>query len=87
MDIQVRLPAALAALHNFIRDSDPSEIGEFFDEEEEPQTGELQQPSAGELAEGLPNTAERKRADARQRKIADAMWAQYKQELRRRGLA
>jgi hypothetical protein len=87
MDVQACLPAALAALHNFIRDADPSEINEFvaeFNEEPDLQPGE--QPSTGELADGIPRAAERRRADARQREIADAMWGDYQRALRRRGM-
>lgn len=83
MDVQACLPAALAALHNFIHDADPSKINDFvveFDEEEHnSQPGE--QPSTGELADGLPRAVERRRADARQREIADAMWEDYQREL------
>jgi hypothetical protein len=88
MDVQARLPAALAALHNFIRGADPSEINEFVDEfdEETPDSQPGGQPSTGELADGLPRAAEKRRADARQRAIANAMWEDYQRELRRRGM-
>jgi hypothetical protein len=88
MDVQARLPTALAALHNFIRNADPSEINEFVAEfdKEEPDLQPGEQPSTGELADGIPRAAERRKADARQREIADAMWRDYQRELRQRGM-
>ena len=38
MDLQARLPPALAALHNFIRKHDPDDIADF-DDVEDPQPG------------------------------------------------
>jgi hypothetical protein len=78
MDVQARLPAALVARHNVICDADPSEINEFVaklnEEEPDSQPGDS---STGELADGIPRAAERRRADARQREIANAMWVSF----------
>ena len=35
MDIQARIPPALAAIHNFIRQHDPDEIQQFGDDDED----------------------------------------------------
>jgi hypothetical protein len=76
MDLQARLPAALAAIHNFIRDLDPTDLNDF-------QEAEDVQPGwrSGDLAEGIPRRAERERANNRRDAIAKAMWAQYQQHL------
>jgi DDE superfamily endonuclease len=61
MDIQARLPPALAALHNFICKHDPDDIADF-DNVDDPQPGaHVEGPAAaeeGQLAEGLPRAAE-----------------------------
>lgn len=93
MDIQARIPAALAAIHNFIRAHDSPEINDYS-EYREHMTAEPA-PDApsniaygeGELATGLPRTAEKTAASERRDGIALAMWAQYQAELRQRGEA
>ena len=52
MHWQVRLPATLAVIHNFIGDQDPMD----------PEPG----ARAGELAQGVPRVAERDQANQRQ---------------------
>jgi hypothetical protein len=91
MDIQARLPPALAALHNFIRKHDPDDIADF-DDVEDPQPGARAEegPAAageGQLAEGLPRAAERRQTNERRDRIAQDMWIQYQTELSRRNLA
>ena len=72
MQWQARLPAALAAIHNFIRDCDPTDIDDIVDPIDlEP--GER----VGELAQGVPRAAERDRANQRRDRIAKEMWDQY----------
>jgi hypothetical protein len=86
MEIQARLPPALAALHNFIRKHDPDDLADF-DDVEDPQPGtRTAGPPAeeGQLAEGLPSAAERQQAHERRDKIAQEMWMQYQAELLRR---
>jgi hypothetical protein len=73
---QARLPAALAAIHNFIRDHDPLDI-EADDGLFDPDPG----AHTGELADGLPRAAERERANNRRDDIARQMWAQYQAYL------
>jgi hypothetical protein len=71
MSLQARVPAALAAIHNFIREHDLLD----FDDENilDPDPG----ARVGELADGLPRAAERERANDRRGDIAQWMWAQY----------
>jgi len=80
MDLQARLPAALAAIHNFIRMQDPEELADFVDMEDT-ERGFV----SGELATGQPRRAERDQANVRRDAIASAMWVQYQAELQRRG--
>jgi hypothetical protein len=72
MHWQARLPAALAAIHNFIRDQDPMDIEDIMDPMD-PEPG----ARAGELAQGVPRAAERDRANQRRDRIAKEMWDQY----------
>ena len=76
MDLQARIPAALAAIHNFIRIQDPEELTDIA-EAEDSERGFV----SGELATGQPRRAEKEQANARRDKIANAMWAQYQAEL------
>ncbi|KAF8799082.1 hypothetical protein BYT27DRAFT_7121573 [Phlegmacium glaucopus] len=79
MEIQARLPPALAAIHNFIHEKDPNEILEF-EEPFDPEPGMY-----GELSDGPARRAEIVRATSRQDRIADAMWRSY-QAIRGIGL-
>ena len=83
MDVQAHLPPALAAVHNFIRKYDSSDITDFNDVED-PQPGMCGEglvAAEGQLAGGLPEVAERQQANERQGRIAQEMWAQYQAEL------
>lgn len=80
MDYQARIPAALAAIHNFIRIHDPEELNDFA-EAEDMEPGFF----SGELAEGQTRTAEKRRANTRRDGIAAEMWEQYQAELQARG--
>jgi hypothetical protein len=81
MDLQAHLPAALAAIHNFIHIHDPNELTSFT----EPANLERGFVS-GELAAGLMRMAERRRANVRRDDIAAVMWVQYQAELQCRGI-
>ena len=88
MDVQAHLPPALAAVHNFIRKYNSSNITDF-DDVEDPQPGMCGEGSVaaeGQLAGGLPEVAERRQANERWGRIAQEMWAQYQEELSRRDL-
>ena len=83
MDVQARLPPALAAVHNFIWKYDSSDITDFDDvEDPQPRTcGEGPVAAEGQLAGGLPEVAERRQANERWGRIAQEMWVQYQAEL------
>lgn len=76
MALQARLPATLAALHNFIRDLDPFDLNDF-------QEAVDIEPGwrSGDLVGGVPQRAERERANNRCEEIAEAMWVQYQEHL------
>jgi hypothetical protein len=84
MDYQARIPAALAAIHNFIRIHDADELEGFLD------ANDMERGffagDAGELAQGQTRTAEKRRANTRRDEIAAAMWEQYQEELQERGM-
>jgi len=79
MDLQARIPAALAAIHNFIRIHDPEELSDFI-ESTDLEPGFV----SGELAAGQARAAEKTQAITRRDEIATAMWAQYQLELQQR---
>ena len=80
MDLQARIPAALAAIHNFIRVHDPDELASFTE------SADLERGFvSGELAAGQTRAAEKRRATMRRDEIAAAMWVQYQAELQQRG--
>jgi hypothetical protein len=80
MDFQARIPAALAAIHNYIRIYDPTDLEDFKDSED-------MDPGffAGDLATGQTRAAEKRSANKRRDDIASSMWAQYQAELQQRG--
>lgn len=85
MDIQSRLPAALCALHNFIRthdsdDDSETEIG-MDNVDEEPIIPQGAVERLGPEAEGGTN---RNHAIALRNRIASELWAQYQGVLRDR---
>jgi hypothetical protein len=79
MEIQARIPPALTATHNFIRDHDPDEIFEF-EEALDAQPGLY-----GSLGTGPARRTEVVRATSSRDRIAQAMWTSY-QTLTRGGL-
>ncbi|KAF8590861.1 hypothetical protein K439DRAFT_1611677 [Ramaria rubella] len=78
--VQAHVPAALAAVHNYIRLHDPLELEEFEDVHD-PHPGLC----FGSLSLGPPCAAERKEAKRMHEKIAQAMFMQYKQMLQEHG--
>jgi hypothetical protein len=80
-DIQVRLPAALAALHNVIREYDQDDLEDILNNLDFADQGfdkmDLRPRGEGELADGPPRQAEKRDADERRDKIAESMWIQY----------
>lgn len=84
-DIQARLPAALAALHNIIREYDQDDLEDFLDDSEFADQDfdemDLQSRNEGELADGPPRRVEKRDADVRRDEIAERMWIQYQAVL------
>lgn len=80
MDIQSRIPPALAAVHNFIRDHDADEIFDFEDIVDH-QTGDY-----GILGQGPARRTEVLRATSKREQIATAMWTSYQAITRGLGL-
>lgn len=88
MEIQALIPSALAALHNFIRQYDPSEI-QMYDEDvpldfQMDPRPESESESVGELGTGRVSSGETTRANKRRDEIAHAMWEQYQAYLESR---
>ncbi len=75
------IPAALAALHNFIRQYDPKEIHMFDDQLVDFQKGFCPE-SPGELEIDAVDPDEIAQADEKWDKIAGDMWEQYQQNIR-----
>lgn len=84
MDVQARIPPALAAIHNFIREHDPDEIREFADVTFDPNPGFVNHDH-GTLANGRMTRADKERADVKRDEIAQGMWEQYQEFLQERG--
>lgn len=76
MEIQARIPAALCALHNFIRRSDPTEIDEYSDDTDLA-IGHGNEAEIGSLATQAIGTAERNRMSLKRDRIAQDMWDSY----------
>ncbi len=85
---QAKIPAALAALHNFIRVWDPEDMPDADDDNDldteisEDREETLIPPE--NLGSNI-SQAERLRAAAKRDGIAKAMWDQYQEERRIRG--
>jgi len=83
MEIQVLIPSALAALHNFIRQYDPKDL-DTLDENLPNFEMDINPASTGELGTGPATSNEREQANSRRDMIAGAMWEQYRGEVERR---
>lgn len=86
---QSKIPAALAALHNFIRTWDPEDMA--YDDDEDNnlnmdvrEDGEEMPIPPENLGSNI-SPAERLRAGAKRDEIAKAMWEVYQEELCIRG--
>jgi hypothetical protein len=90
MEVQARIPAALAALHNFIQQYDPGDIHIYDEDEDEDEDVLLdfrmgprpedknKDKDVGELGTGRVTSGETARANKRRDEIAAAMWEQYR---------
>lgn len=86
MDIQARIPPALAAVHNFILEHDWEDIqdgGNIMDEE--PGRLPAVELHFGTLSQGPADQAEKDEASLRRDRIAQEMWESYQQVLLERG--
>lgn len=88
MTVQAKVPPGLAATHNFIMDVDPTDIEEYLtgDDEQDldPNPGQVRDNAFGILADGAVTQAEKERATTLRDQIAEEMWRDYQEELRRR---
>jgi len=83
MDIQARIPPALACMHNIICTWDPVEL-------EDVEAGavpslQTSEGMSGLIADGVPTNADREWMSAKRDRIAQDMWASYTAERTRRG--
>jgi hypothetical protein len=85
MDIQNRLPAALCALHNFIKIHDPDDPIEMQEMDNENEDVPLMIPEVEPEAGGGAG-ANQNQAIALRNRIADELWAQYQGVLHQREL-
>ncbi|KIK66370.1 hypothetical protein GYMLUDRAFT_157660, partial [Collybiopsis luxurians FD-317 M1] len=88
LSIQAHSPPALAALHYFICEFDPSDIEDCL---KNPlafsiDAGNNVDSFATDLARGVLNAQERAEAEKTRSEIAHAMWAQYQEWLQEHGL-
>jgi hypothetical protein len=88
MKIQARIPAALAALHNFILEYDPDDC--IDPEVWDPSPGATVDPEIvaalqlqGELATEQRTSEESEAGERLHNEIADTIWAQYQEILRK----
>ncbi|KAJ3735132.1 hypothetical protein DFJ43DRAFT_992367 [Lentinula guzmanii] len=85
MSIQARIPPALAALHNFILQFDPTDIEDFLRNldvlDGEPDADHYSSDIYGQLANNVPSQEEKEEAEKRRNEIAESMWVQYQHWL------
>jgi hypothetical protein len=79
MAIQARIPPALAALHNFIIDHDPTDMENFAEDIHDNAAGfaGVVNEDTGILAEGPANREEKEAATRFHDEIAQNMWNSY----------
>lgn len=86
MDVQARIPPALAAVHNFIWEHDWDDIQSYGDTvDEEPGRLPATELQFGTLSQGPANQAEKDHASQHRDELAQAMWDDYQQILLERG--
>lgn len=85
MSVQAKIPPGLAALHNFIMDTDPNDIDHYLtgnrDNDRDPNPGFLIEREFGDLAEGAVTNTEKARANLLHDRIAQDMWDDYQAVL------
>ncbi|KAH8826326.1 hypothetical protein DL96DRAFT_1465984, partial [Flagelloscypha sp. PMI_526] len=75
LDVQARIPPALAAVHNFIIDNDPDDLQDYMDICEDPSPGIFR--TEGQLAVSRTSAREKQGADTKRANVALAMWNAY----------
>ncbi|KAJ6495494.1 hypothetical protein C8R45DRAFT_824167 [Mycena sanguinolenta] len=89
MDIQARIPPALAVIHNFILRHDDVEWEDILAmNAEDPNPGfrnDDLDTELGTLAAGPTDDAEKARSESRRDVVAQAMWESYQDILQERG--
>ena len=89
MAIQAQVPPGLAALHNFIMDTDPYDIDHYLsgnlEVDLDPNPGVVAENEFGQLANRAVSRAEKERAMRKRDQIAQAMWNDYETRLRAAG--
>ena len=87
---QSKIPGAIASLHNFVHVHDPDDLanedGDNDDSNDEGPSDSCQIPIIAENLGGHISQAEKDCASAKQDEIAQAMWADYLQELQSRNM-
>lgn len=78
MDVQARIPAGLAATHNFIMDHDETDIHHYLNDLD---LSEPQAALTGDPGQGSIPRLERDRAEALREEIAMSMWESYQEFL------
>jgi hypothetical protein len=82
MSVQARIPAGLAAVHNFILDHDETDIHHYIHDLNqrvcEPSTAAS---ASGELGQGPIPREEKERAETLRDQIASDMWESYQQYI------
>jgi hypothetical protein len=87
---QAKIPAAIAALHNFVHVHDPDDLameeGDNGDDLDDGIGNGEEIPITPENLGGYISQAEKDRAGAKRDEIAKAMWEDYVEELQFRGM-
>ena len=90
LQTQSKIPGAIASLHNFVHVHDPDDLanedGDNDDSNDEGLPDSHQIPITLENLGGHISQAEKDRASAKRDEIAQAMWADYLQELQSRNM-
>ena len=92
MDIQVCVPAALGALHNFMHSQEPDAYFLEIDDTEEDwnlvrdMEEEVNEEALCHLGDGLTTVAERQWVEALRDHIAEEMWVDYQHVLQEQGM-
>ncbi len=88
MEVQVRVPPGLAALHNFIVRADPLDLEEVLAEIDEeggpPNPGRGRPHEESELASGPISRQEERQVAAKRDQLAQRMWVDYQRIVRDR---